>query len=1324
MGSKKDFIFRLIGETRGMEQMNQQAKKAGINLKTLAIRAAAVIPTWILLRSTILALPRALSEATKEWLSFQTEMSRVTTVTRGSAKAIDILENSIKNIAATSKTTFKDTASAVYALGSAGLNTAQQLGGLEHVMNVAIGTGGNVEQTAKLMSGAFNVFGRKLKDATTDAQRFKKIADTIAYTYSTQQIELAELATAMGYVASVGSLVEIQFEELVATIGVLNTGMLKGSKSGTSLVNAFIQLANKSERLSEIGIHIDTSQPLKFLDVMDKLYLKFGATQLSLSGLQKIMSVFGIRGGRAVGLLLTNFKFFKDSIKKTGAEAEDFAEIMKTMAEDNIPAVAQKIKNSFGGIWQDVLNQWEPAFMQFLKKIQGALDDFRASETVRQVTGGQTRAQGIAQGVPQVAGGAVGLLAARGLPGIQNTFGQNFKRADAIEAKSVALAQKNYDKIANAAPKGLRDNYDTRIAAAKASPQSSAAYYRASVAGGPDIPKAMTGIQKTGAALRSVGKYALGAYAGLKLMQGAMNSLAPNSQYTKDFNAFMDNLGETVRKGLMKIGDAGQSMGRWLGSNSLVIEEIWRALMAYLKDEVQDIGIAFTNLGTTLSDATYNIVHAFDPFITLFELINGIDVGKNLLKLKEQMEGVIKGEGSFEVKNTPKQARSTVEPFVDRLAEILVRKDLRDKVTDKGVGDGLAEDRDLKEEQKNFFKATQKLQDLRFLKTDAGLNTQKIDELKAALGVKREEQKEQSLEVAPFFAKIDKLTEKALQLKPDDKEGSQQVANDLVKTYNNLDKRLDEIAKIWGYNEKQKAGLKERFIPSELKGVKTDKDAQTFSAIHLLQLKDQDKAKELTVKGDAEDALLTKFKSNLQAVYDTFAIKQLKLFDVSDTLVATKELQVEIDKINTIEDLNLQLSDFMVENSEKLTELGKTRADIQEKIVTLQQKGLDITIKQQQEILKTGQFARDAFKDVFLDAFQTEESDFQSMAKQFGDAIKSQFQENFANILGDAVADLSGTDSVFGNFFNQLEDGTKALTNPIAKAHLDGITRGANVIIKAHQDGMSGGGGSSTYSGVGGSGAIGKALNSLLGPTSTMGKALNTPIFSADINKNPITNVDPTKMRLESVMQKQAYGLGASKPYQVGGGTTGSFYDMVDQNVVNSSFASATGQTLPAGSASAYKNTSKIRAAGGGGNSMTYGQALGGVANVAMTGYSAYQSAGGGTEGAVSGALMGIGSGLAMFGGPVGMVIGGAMMLASSFIKKPEDAMRPDDTSRVVDVLTASKVEQSNQQLQIVNRNLVALRQVMEFVLPDSAYFSEKENIEDNFSINARRGLT
>lgn len=163
------------------------------------------------------------------------------------------------------------------------------------------------------------------------------------------------------------------------------------------------------------------------------------------------------------------------------------------------------------------------------------------------------------------------------------------------------------------------------------------------------------------------------------------------------------------------------------------------------------------------------------------------------------------------------------------------------------------------------------------------------------------------------------------------------------------------------------------------------------------------------------------------------------------------------------------------------------------------------------------------------------------------------------------------------------------------------------------------------------------------------------------------------------------------------------------------------------------------------GQSLGLGKALGGGAFALSTGYSAYQSAGGangslgipaGVTGllggaALAGSLGAFGAGGAALGGalgltafapllgPIGIALLAGSLLFSAFSKTKSSSSQSETQEKSL----SSKVDISNRQLQLVNRNLVAIKSSLDktFVLQGSAYYSESQNLSDQFSIASRR---
>ncbi|MHA1864935.1 MAG: phage tail tape measure protein [Candidatus Heimdallarchaeaceae archaeon] len=306
---------------------------------------------------------------------------------------------------------------------------------------------------------------------------------------------------------------------------------------------------------------------------------------------------------------------------------------------------------------------------------------------------------------------------------------------------------------------------------------------------------------------------------------------------------------------------------------------------------------------------------------------------------------------------------------------------------------------------------------------------------------------------------------------------------------------------------------------------------------------------------------------------------------------------------------------------------------------------------------------------------------------KYAQQLQSTFSEAFASLIKGEV-DLKGvlerianfwrdslieafaegfTQQIFkatgiGDIFVQQVVGLKrGLSGSIETAHLSGILKGVPYIVQAHQQGMQQGtvAPTSATTGVGG---LGRMIN--LSQGKIFGWTL--PGFGpGGWWTQPVGGKREMKLTYVSEYGKQ-------KGYKVG--------DVV----------TAPGPT----------------------RGEVFGQWMGrGIALYSL--YQLSQARGGNVVGgAIQGAMAGY-----TLGGPVGAVLGaiyGGVMSARPKVTETWNEYTKQVTSRI---------DVTNKQLQIVNRNLLALKNVIEtYMLPESAYFAEKRNIEDQFSLNARRG--
>lgn len=338
--------------------------------KALA-RVAVVAPIWMAFRLILRTVTTAIKDAATAYFDFQKEMGRVATVTKtvgATAEEFEKLEKAAISFAVTSTSTMKESATAIYQLSTAGLSATEAIEGFEHVMNLALGTMTDVNQTGKLMAGAFKLFGKEMGTSLTVAEKFQKISDVLATTFQTQQVELSEIATAFSFAANAANSIDFEFTDLVATIGFLNSGLLKGSKAGTSLTNAMIKMSKNANLLEDMtGRAFDPAKPIEFVATMRALNKRFQEGKLALTDDVKTINAFGIRGVRAIKSILQRWDEWEDALARNKGNVEGAAKDMRIAFEDNITAQLELSKQQFGELSASITTKVDGAIVPSLK---------------------------------------------------------------------------------------------------------------------------------------------------------------------------------------------------------------------------------------------------------------------------------------------------------------------------------------------------------------------------------------------------------------------------------------------------------------------------------------------------------------------------------------------------------------------------------------------------------------------------------------------------------------------------------------------------------------------------------------------------------------------------------------------------------------------------------------------------------------------------------------------------------------------------------------------------------------------------------------------
>ncbi len=189
--------------------------------------------------------------AMKTAAEFQAKMSKVKAITSASNSEMEKLEQTAKNLGATTKFSASQAADAMSFLGQAGWNTNQIIAGMPGLLNLAAASGEDLAQTADIVSDDLTAFG-------LSADQAGHMADVFATVANRTNTDVARLGETMKYAAPVAKAFGASMEETSALAGLMANSGIKATQAGTALRAGFLRLAGPSEKaikaMKEMGL--------------------------------------------------------------------------------------------------------------------------------------------------------------------------------------------------------------------------------------------------------------------------------------------------------------------------------------------------------------------------------------------------------------------------------------------------------------------------------------------------------------------------------------------------------------------------------------------------------------------------------------------------------------------------------------------------------------------------------------------------------------------------------------------------------------------------------------------------------------------------------------------------------------------------------------------------------------------------------------------------------------------------------------------------------------------------------------------------------------
>lgn len=266
------------------------------------------------------------------------------------------IEKSARDMGAVTEFTAAQNAEALDFLARAGFTSAEAMGSLKSMVDLATATGEEFNSVADISSDLLGAFGLNAKDTATKVANLNRLNNALVSTVNSANVTMENLFDTMTKVGPVATgLFGASVEEIAALTGVLGSSGIKGSNAMTALTNIFLRLAAPTSKASKMikSLNIDmvdlaTGEPRKITDILEEVVEK--TKDLGKIPRAKVFDLlFGkraIAGATNLGRNIGDIRELNKQILEAGDISRLTAEVMRKSIENKLKSLGSAATES------------------------------------------------------------------------------------------------------------------------------------------------------------------------------------------------------------------------------------------------------------------------------------------------------------------------------------------------------------------------------------------------------------------------------------------------------------------------------------------------------------------------------------------------------------------------------------------------------------------------------------------------------------------------------------------------------------------------------------------------------------------------------------------------------------------------------------------------------------------------------------------------------------------------------------------------------------------------------------------------------------------
>lgn len=228
---------------------------------------------------------------------------------------LQLIKQSARDAGASTKFTAAQAASGLDFLARAGFSSAEAMGSLVSMINLATATGEDFATAADYSSDLLGAFGLQADTTAHKIASLNRLNDVLVKSANSANVTLETMFETMKTAGPVSRITGASLEEVAAATAILGNAGIKGTEAATALKNAMLRLAdgNIQKMLAANGIAVaDSSGNMrKFSVILSELGAKIKNLGTAKQA-QILNEVFGLRAIAGAKTLMENLSGLQD----------------------------------------------------------------------------------------------------------------------------------------------------------------------------------------------------------------------------------------------------------------------------------------------------------------------------------------------------------------------------------------------------------------------------------------------------------------------------------------------------------------------------------------------------------------------------------------------------------------------------------------------------------------------------------------------------------------------------------------------------------------------------------------------------------------------------------------------------------------------------------------------------------------------------------------------------------------------------------------------------------------------------------------------------